>query len=62
MFCKECGSLMNEVLSFSANKRTRYNTCMKCRNETPKNKLTDKEIDERFGRDDTTYVKKISKY
>lgn len=60
--CRHCGTAMNEVLSFSSNKRERYNTCNKCHNETPKNKLTDKELDERFGKDDYTYGKKISKH
>jgi DNA-directed RNA polymerase subunit M/transcription elongation factor TFIIS len=60
-FCRSCGSVMNEVLSFSNNKRERYNKCKICHNETPKNKLTDKELEERFGRDNT-YGKKVSKY
>lgn len=46
--CKHCGSIMNEVLSLSKDKRIRYNKCSKCHNETPINKLTDKELDERF--------------
>jgi hypothetical protein len=53
---------MNEVLSFSSDKRTRYNKCNRCHNEMPKNKLTDKELEERFGKENNTYGKKISKY
>lgn len=60
-FCRYCGSRMNEVLSFSEDKRERYNICKTCHNETPKNKLTDKELDERFGKDNT-YGKKVSKH
>jgi hypothetical protein len=52
---------MNEVLSFSNEKRKRYDKCKRCHDETPKNKLTNKELDERFGKD-FTYGKKISKY
>lgn len=59
-FCRNCGSVMREVLSFSSDKRLRYNECNRCHNETPKNKLTDKELDERFGKDNT-YGKKVSK-
>ena len=46
--CLKCGSKMNEVLSFSKDNKLRYNMCPTCRNETLKNKLTDKEIKERF--------------
>lgn len=63
IFCRNCGSIMSEILSFSKDKRERYNKCNKCRNEKLKNKLTDKELDERYGKDGiNTYVKKISKY
>lgn len=50
--CRECGSLMPEVYSFSpGGKRERYNECRRCHGRTRKNKLTDKEIEERFGYD-----------
>lgn len=49
-FCRNCGSIMNEVLSFSKDNKLKYNTCTKCHNETLKNKLTDKELNERFGK------------
>lgn len=62
-FCRHCSSAMSEVLSFSNDKRERYNKCNRCHNETPKNKLTDKELDERFRKDEVnTYGKKVSKY
>jgi len=48
-FCTHCGSVMHEVLSFSNDRNERYNKCNVCHNETPKNKLTEKELDERFG-------------
>lgn len=54
--CRECGSLMPEVYSFSpGGKRERYNECRRCHGRTRKNKLTDKEIEERFGEKTSTY-------
>lgn len=61
-FCRHCGSVMREVLRFSSDRRERYNKCNKCYNETLKNKLTDKELDERFGKGEIVYGKKVSMY
>ena len=48
--CRTCGLPMSEWYSFSTGgKRERYYKCTQCRDQTRRNKLTDKEIEEKFG-------------
>ena len=55
LICRDCGAVMAEVYSFSPGKRERYNKCIRCLSQTRRNKFTDKEIEERFGKKVSTY-------
>lgn len=45
VFCKNCGIVMKEVMSFSKDKRERFYKCPKCYDETKHNLLNDKDLD-----------------
>lgn len=44
VICKECNSIMVEVVSFSRDKREKFCRCPKCRSETKHRGLSDKEL------------------
>lgn len=42
--CKDCNSIMVEVMSFSKDKNEKFNRCPKCHSETKHRKISDKEL------------------
>ena len=42
--CKECNSIMVEVMSFFKNKNEKFNRCPKCHSETKHRKIDDKDL------------------
>lgn len=43
-FCKDCGTKMVSVMSFSKDKNEKFDRCNKCYSETKHRKLDDKEL------------------
>ena len=43
--CKDCNTTMQPVMSFSKDKREKFNKCPKCYGETKHVKLRDNELD-----------------
>lgn len=43
--CKNCNSIMVEVMSFSKDKREKFNRCPRCYSETKHKSISDKELE-----------------
>ena len=44
MRCKECNKKMFSVMEFEKGKMSRFYICQKCKYETPRTKLTEKDL------------------
>ena len=45
LLCKDCQTLMLNVMSFSKEKHERFNRCPKCFSETKHTKINDNDLD-----------------
>ena len=43
--CRDCGIKMTGVMSFSKDKREKFDRCPKCHSETKRRKIDEKEVD-----------------